>query len=180
MKLFHVEPWRSKRINKGIGAVVAMIFFCFSCVPMREKTTIPDYVIQPNGMQILGTKSLNAFIFEDMGKGVTFQHYLVSKFRKASYNEKEFTVLMNGTQFKILLYDNTEFEKYFQTARYIRLNSPTADPENDDRPAFIAMSMISDTNDDCLQEGSLFRGIAEDYLKNLKDEYQQYNEILRP
>ena len=36
---------------------------------------------------------------------------------------------------------------------------------------FIGISMITDANEDCLKENSLFYNIALKYLKNLKDEY---------
>ena len=43
-----------------------------------------------------------------------------------------------------------------------------------DQRKFIAISMINDRNEDCLAENSLFKNMAVNYLKKLKEEY--YNQ----
>lgn len=171
MRLFHVERMTHYPMNTGLLAAIVLLCACFSCATMRDRDTIPDYVIEEKGKQIIGTQPLHAFIFEDTRQDMSFQGFLVQKFRKDSRNEKVFKVTISNSEFTVLLYDNMEFDKYFRTSNYIPTTTVTASETNASKPRFVAVSMVDANNQDCLSTRSLWYPTATHYLKTLKDEY---------
>lgn len=166
--VFHVERNTKSLAIKGI-TMVLIVFLFFGCAP-RQRMSIVDYAILPKGKDVLGKKELNAFIFENYQKDITFQNFLMKKFNLNSIMENEFWITVSGQKYRLLIYDNSELEKYFVVSDFIVTNQ-NPNPIDSDAPKFIAISMLSDANDDCLSEGSLFYNIATNYLKKLKDEY---------
>ena len=75
----------------------------------------------------------------------------------------------------MILYDNDEFEKYIGTSNYTALNQETEANKTGNGSKFIAISMISSKNEDCLKTDSLYQNIAISYLKKLKDDYLKNN-----
>lgn len=167
--MFHVEPKLKTLINKGLNVLFVM-FFIISC-GIRNKMVINDYLVLPEGKMVVGNKKpLNAFIFETLNKQVTFQAFLTEKYNTDNLKDPEFWVSIDGSRYKVLVYENADLEKYFHVSDFIQANFDT-DAENNNRPNFIAISMISDHNEDCLTENSLYYNIAVNYLKTLKQEY---------
>jgi len=168
--MFHVERILRNPMYKRIASLLLMFVLVISCGISRQRTSIPDYLILQNGKSVIGNKDLNTFIFENPQKDVTFQSFLMKKFNLNSIIEYDFWITISGEKYKMLLYDNSELEKYFTVSDFIVLNQNPVTIDSD-YPKFIAVSMISATNDDCLSEQSLFYNIATNYLKDLKDEY---------
>lgn len=171
MKLFHVERIIKTRTFIGLIGLIGCLTLGISCASMRDRDTIPDYIIREGGMSVTGSGALHAFIFEDVRQDATFQGYLVAKFRQNDLRERMFPVNVSGQSFKILYYDHTEFEKFFRSSDYIPTVTITAEQENQNKPRFIAVSMIDDANQDCLSETSVWYATATEYLKKLKDDY---------
>lgn len=174
MKRFHVEQKKKGRANARLFVLIAVLTLAFSCGPVQDRTTIPDFLIEPNGKAVIGSGPLHAFVFEDRQERITFQAYLVSKLDSRTYNETTYPIEIDGNRYRLLLYDNSEFEKYFHLTKYIPTYSRNATEENVARPPFIAVSVVSDRNDDCLAENSIFRNIVTQYLEDLKSEYESY------
>lgn len=170
MKLFHVERASASRIYKGLIPLLASLLF-HSCATMRDRDTIPDYIIREGGKSVTGSGPLYAFIFEDTRQDATFQGFLVAKLRHNDTRETEFPVTISNTRFKILYYDNADFEKYFRASDYIPTVTVTAGEDNINKPRFIALSMVDESNQDCLSPQSLWYNTATEYLKKNKDEY---------
>lgn len=169
MKMFHVEPISIRRMLTGLAMILLLL--TTSCATMRDRDTIPDYVIREGGKNVIGSAPLNAFIFEDTRQDVYFQDFLTYRFQKNNMAEKVFEVDISGSRFKILLYDAAEFEKYFRTSDYIPTVTVTAVELNAGKSRFVALSMVDASNQDCLSENSLWLATATQYLKKLKDEY---------
>lgn len=168
--MFHVERFRRSLMNTAISAVFLFFFIASGCRGTIQRTTIPDYLVLPNGKEVLGKKGLHAFIFENIQNKITFQTFVMNKFALNNYRETDFWVTIDGAKYKLLIYDNSELEKYFTVSDFIVTNLKPESLDTDS-PKFIAISMISATNDDCLDEKTLYYNIATNYLKNLKDEY---------
>lgn len=171
IKMFHVERSLLELMNKGKILFFLLFFVILSCGITKQKMVINDYVIVPNAKEILGNKGLSAFVFENNKKILPFQQFLTNKFKLDSYQEKEIWVTIEGDRYKIILYDNDELEKYINTSDFtVAIQNP--DVVNVGSTVdFIALSMISSRNEDCLVEGSLYENIAVKYLKQLKDEF---------
>ncbi len=167
--MFHV-----KRIMPGIVikriSVIILLFFLFSGCAARQRMTIPDYVILPDGKDFLDKKGLNAFIFENLQNNFRFQDFLINKFTLSSVRDNDFMITISGEKFKVLVYDNNELEKFFRVSDFIVTNQ-NPNPLDADAPKFIAISLLSETNEDSLSETSIFYNLAVNYLKKLKDEY---------
>lgn len=168
MRMFHVERIARRLIFR---AIVVGCLLLSSCATMRNRDTIPDYVIREGGKTVVGSGALNAFIFEDIRQDVYFQDFLIYRFRKNNLAEKTFEVDLSGQRFKILLYDTAEFEKYFRSSDYIPTVTVTAGEQNSGKSRFVALSMVDESNQDCLSEKSLWFATATEYLKKLKDDY---------
>ncbi len=169
--MFHVKPTSKTRIFKGIAALLFLFFVLQSCVGARATVQIPDYIIVPDGKENLGGKTLNAFIFENNVKAnLQFEQFLAVKYKSANYFEREIWVTINGDKYKLIVYDNSDFEKYFNSQNYSPINEEARNERYSQRK-FIAVSMISSRNEDCLAEGSLLQNISINYLRDLKNEY---------
>ncbi len=169
--MFHVERQKQTSMNKRITALLLFLILCSSCNVSRQTVQIPDYILVPNGKEILGNKGLNAFLFENNTKNLTIEKFLSIKFKGENYYATEFWITIDNKKYKLLLYNYDEFEKYFNSANYAVINLQPENSQNGEQRKFIAFSVINDKNEDCLADDSLFQNIVVSYLKKLKDEY---------
>lgn len=169
--MFHVELRRINRIFKATTAILLLLFVLQSCVVAKPGYQIDDYYVSENGKEILGTKPLNAFIFENNLKNLPFEQFLAVKYKLDSYLTRDFWVTIDKNRYKILVYDFAEFDKYFGTANFAAVDQENIANIVGGQPKFIAISMITDSNEDCLSDKSIFQNMAINYLKKLKDEY---------
>lgn len=172
--MFHVERTLVSLKNKGIVVILFLFLIFSSCIAARQTIQIPDYILVPNGKEVIGNQNLTAFIFENNLKKMPIEQYLSAKFKTDNYLEKEFWITIDRDKYKIIIYDYAEFEKYFESANYSVKNEEPENAKSEEKRKFIAISMINSRNEDCLSDKSLFQNIAVKYLKNLKDEY--YNQ----
>jgi len=170
-KMFHVKPSVKNRIVKGIVPIFLMIFLLQSCVGARTAFQIDDYYIAPNGIQILGTKPLNAFIFENNLTNLPFEQFLAAKYNLNNLLSREFWITIDGSKYKLIIYENSEFDKYFGYANFAAMNQENLANTVGGQPKFIAISMVNEFNEDCLSDKSILQNVSTIYLKNLKDEY---------
>ena len=156
--------------------IIYNLFFIFiSCGIARQRLEIADFLIVPNGKEIIGNKSLNAFVFENNLKNIPFQQYITTKFKSNNLLEKELWISIDKDKFKLIFYDNDEFDKYFGTSNYTAINQETEANKFGNNSKFIAISIINEQNQDCLVGDSLYQNIAISYLKKLKDDYLKNN-----
>jgi len=172
--MFHVEPIRSSLMNTRNLAALGIFFVLFGCGISKVSESIPDYIVRPNGKEIIGNKGLSAFIFENNPTIIPIEQYLSIKFKTDNYTAKEFWIVIDKSKYKLFVYDYDEFEKYFGSSNYAVVNEFPDVVKKGDQRKFIAISMVNFYNEDCLSENSLYRNIAVNYLKKLKDEY--YNQ----
>lgn len=173
--MFHVKPTYSFLTHKGIAVIGVFFFLLSGCVGSRQTTQIPDYILVPNGQKILGnSESLTAFIFENNTRNLPIERFLAIKFRTENYLNTIYPVLIDNNKYQLILYDNADFEKYFNSANYSVIHLQPQDDQSDQQRKFIAWSLININNEDCLRENSLYQNIAVNYLKKLKEEY--YNQ----
>ena len=78
---------------------------------------------------------------------------------------------MNQDKYKLIVYDNADFDKYFIEANYSQINEEAKNDLYYSQRKFIAISMINAYNEDCLADDSLLQNVAINYLRNLKNEY---------
>ncbi len=170
--MFHVKRYFKNPIIKREILILCIGVFFISCIARKATIQIEDYLLVPNGKQIVGNpQPLTAFIFENNTKNMSIEKFLSIKFKKENYYSLEYTVTIDRNHYKIILYDNSEFEKYFDSSNYSVINLQPEDATVETQRKFIAFSMVDDENKDCLLEGSLLQNLAINYLKNLKDEY---------
>ena len=169
--MFHVERTLSTAINKGKPLVFLLFFAVYSCGTMKPNVQIEDYLLVPNGKEIVENKALTAFVFENNKRQIPIEQYLSWKLNIDTYNQNEFWISIDNKKYKLIVYDYTEFEKYFNSSNYAVKNLEPGNVEIQDKRDFIAISMINSYNEDCLLEGSLYQNLAIKYLKKLKDEY---------
>ena len=169
--MFHVERQIKSLMNKRITAFLFLFVLFSSCNVSQQTVQIPDYILVPNGKEILGNKGLNAFLFENNTKNLTIEKYLSMKFKGENYYTSEYWITIEKNKYKLIVYSNDEFEKYFNSANYAVINLEPENAQNGIQRKFIAFSVINDKNEDCLANDSLFQNIVVNYLKKLKDEY---------
>lgn len=170
--MFHVKRIIQTRVFKGMAAVLLLFFIMQSCIGARATVQIPDYLIVENGKENLGGKNLHAFIFENNVKApLQIEQFLAQKFKSANYFEREIWVTMNQDKYKLIIYDNADFDKYFIEANYSQITEEAKNEKYYSQRKFIAISMINAYNQDCLADDSLLQNIAINYLRDLKNEY---------
>lgn len=168
---FHVEQITKSPVIKRFLLFLTIFYLLQSCIGVRAGYQIDDYYVSENGKDILGTKPLNAFIFENNLKNLPFEQFLTVKYKLDNYLTREFWVTIDQNKYKILVYDFAEFDKYFGTTNFAAVNQENIANIVGGQPKFIAISMINDANEDCLSDKSIFQNMAINYLKKLKDEY---------
>ncbi len=173
-EMFHVERNSKSTMNKGKILAFLFFFIVCSCGTMKPNVQITDYILVPNGKEIIENKGLTAFIFENNKRHIPIEQYLSAKFNTNNFNQNEFWISIDSQKYKLIIYDYTEFEKFFNSSNYAVLNLEPENVQIQDTRDFIAISMINSYNEDCLAEGSLYQNMAVKYLKKLKDEY--YNQ----
>ncbi len=169
--MFHVELIQSSLINKGKRVSLFLFLFLIGCGITRQRMEISDYSVLEQGKSIIGNKNLNVFVFENNQRKVIFQQYISTKFKTKSLFERELWVSIAGDRYKLLFYDNDEFDKYFGFSNFTVVNQETEVNRITNASKFIAISVINSKNEDVLAEESLSRNIVINYLKNLKDDY---------
>ncbi len=173
--MFHVKRHTAAIANKGKFIVFLFCFLLINCIGARQTIQISDYILVPNGKEILGsTTGLTAFIFENNTKNLPIEKFLSMKFKSENYFNTEYWIVIDKSKFKMIVYDNAEFEKYFNSSNYSVINLEPQNDQIDQQRKFIAISMINANNEDCLRDDSLFQNMTVNYLKKLKDEY--YNQ----
>ena len=170
--MFHVKLIVLSAVNKGITLFLLFVFL--GCGIARVTPQIPDYLLVPNGKELIGTQPLNAFVFENNPTKIPIEQFLSDKFKTDNYSQKEYWVTVDKDKYKIIVYDYSEFEKYFGSANYAVMNEYPDNAKKGDLRKFIAISVINSYNEDCLSDRSLFQNTTVKYLKKLKDEY--YNQ----
>lgn len=169
--MFHVERLLLKPIVAGKISMISLFFLLYSCGVSKVGYQIEDYYIAENGKEILDTKPLNAFLFENNLRNIPFQQFLALKYNLDNLQAQEIWVIIDGNRYKMIIYENSEFDKYFGFGNFSPINTENVANIIGNQPKFLAVSMISDRNEDCLQSKSLFYQVCTNYLKNLKDEY---------
>lgn len=170
--MFHVERNLSGAVNKRKVLSLFILFVFTCCISSRQTVQISDYILVPNGKKITGTNSLVAFVFENNQKKIPIEQYLSLKYNTDNFQENQIWVVIANDKFKIIIYDYSEFEKYFQSANYSVINQEPESNKTGDARKFIAISMVNAANEDCLANNSLFQNSALKYLKKLKDDYR--------
>lgn len=169
--MFHVEHKIKTLFRRGFF-LFCIVMFAASCITPRHTVEINDYILLNNGKEILGKeKGLTAFMFENNPRKIPFQQFVANKYDVGSYHDVSYWVTIDGNRYKVFVYENSDVEKYFDISEFMVSNVETDANIIGSRAKFIALSMINASNEDCLAENSLFRNVAIQYLKQLKDEY---------
>lgn len=154
--------------------LVAFLFFTailVSCGIQKPKYFIEDYVLVPNGKEILGSTGLTAFVFENNKKNIPFQQFLAIKYKLQTLNEREIPFVLNNTNFILHVYDRDETLKYINTFDFAVKNQIPDLSKMGNQDDFIVLSVTNDTNEDCLNDNSLYQNSTIKYLQNLKEAY---------
>jgi hypothetical protein len=172
MIVFHVERFTKPLVRKGFFVFIAVLVSAVSCITPRHTVQIQDYTLLRNGKTVLGQQAgLTAFVFENNQRKIPFRQFLGDKYNLGNYTDVEYWVEVEGQRLKVLLYDNAELEKYFDTSVFMVSNVEPDMAIVGSKANFIAISVINSNNEDCLIDGSLYQKMAIQYLKNIKDEY---------
>ncbi|MFZ4435282.1 MAG: hypothetical protein ACOYOR_02105 [Flavobacterium psychrophilum] len=167
--MFHVERNKKRLINTAFALI---LWACsMACSGSRNTVQIQDYLLVGNGIELQSHVPLTAFVFENNQKNPPIEKFLSLKFKLSNYFDKQFWVTLNNAKFKLVVYDAAEFEKFIGSGNYAQINQEPENAKYGNQPKFIAFSMVSSTNEDCLSDQSLYQHLALTYLKNLKDDY---------
>jgi hypothetical protein len=153
------------------AVLLVCINLFLSCGGARSTVQITDYLLVSNGIELQKNTPLTAFVFENNQKNPPIEKFLSLKFKNSNYFDKEFWVTIQGNKCKLIVYDAAEFEKYIGSSNYAQINQEPENAKYGNQPKFIAFSVVSATNEDCLSDQSLFQQVALTYVQNLKNEY---------
>ena len=169
--MFHVKLINGSRVLKGVAILSLLLMILQSCIGARATTQIPDYLLVPNGMEKVGGVPLTGFIFENNVKAtLPIEQFIAKKYNSANYFEREIWITIDKNKYKLIVYDASDFEKYFNSANFSPMTEEAKDDRNSTRK-FLAISMITDYNEDCLAENALLQNRCVNYLRDLKNEY---------
>ena len=175
LKLFHVEL----HSFKPCFFRCVVVLFCFvmapSCGVARSKIEIHDYIVMPNGMPISNTKSLNAFVFENDLNNQPFQDFISNTFHSNSLVNKSVNFKIEDVNLKLWFYDADDFERYFPSNTFVAANQENVAQKIGNSNKFIALSVTTNDNQDCLIPENLLYQKTITYLKLLKLNYFQKN-----
>ncbi len=166
--MFHVE--RMKKIKYILLFIVGITLS--GCAVQKQKVQIQEYTILRGGKPILGIKEgLTAYVFENNKRKIPFGQFIGNKYGIGNFTDIEYWVTIDNKKFKVYVYENAEVEKYFDTSAFIISDVVPEASIIGSRANFIALSVISAGNEDCLSSESLYYPMVIEYLDNLRKEY---------
>lgn len=174
-KLFHVELHSLKILFFRCAVVLFCCAMTLSCGVARSKIEIHDYIVMPNGMPISQTRTLNAFVFENDLNNQPFQDFVSNAFHSNSLRNKSVNFKMENVSLKLWFYDADDFERYFGSNTFVAINQENMANKTGNPNKFIALSVTTDDNQDCLIPENLLYQKTIAYLKSLKYNYFQNN-----
>lgn len=160
-----------KPMNTKLTTFIALFFLLVSCGINKPRYTITDYVLVPNGKEILGNAGLTAFVFENNKRILPFQQFLVNRYQLQTFNQREIPFTINNDRFVLHVYDTDEVTKYINTFDFVVQDQIPDASKMGVQSDFIVLSVVTDKNEDCLNDNSLYQNIVITYLKNLKAAY---------
>jgi len=173
MKMFHVERYIKTLLQKGFFVFLIVTLF-LGCITPRHTVEVGDYLLLPNGKEILGRENgLTCFFFENNQAKMPFKEFLIIKYSIGYTDDISYNVDLEGKRFKVFLYTNDELMKYYDLSQFMITNIETA-PNKITSANFLGLSVIDEYNNDCLSEGSLYQGPIIKYLRDLKYEFNNY------
>jgi mRNA-degrading endonuclease HigB of HigAB toxin-antitoxin module len=95
--------------------------------------------------------------FENNLKNLPFEQFLAIKYKLNNYLTREFWITIDGDKYKLIVYENSEFDKYFGFSNFAVQNQENIANIVGGQPKFIAISMINEFNEDCLSNKSMFQ-----------------------
>ena len=169
-----------------------VLVFLNSCIPIRIAPSIKDYKLTKGKRFKKGLPKKSVFVFEDPKEADEFYNYINTKFQLRNYFvDVEVPFYIDDRAFYFSFYEveiPTKTINLIPLALDVALNQATdMDPVFDEAHTsrvgnwYIAMEVFSDTEKDCLREGSVSRDIVLSYLRDLKNEYlatDNYNEVV--
>jgi hypothetical protein len=157
MKMFHVERNIKTLLLKGFFVLSVSLLFS-GCITPRHTVEIDDYILLQEGKEILGRDTgLTCFMFE--------------KYRLGATEEISYNIVLDEKRFKVFLYTNDELMKYFDLSQFMVSNVETEVNRVGSSANFIGLSVIDESNNDCLAASSLYQNLVIKYLKELKYEF---------
>jgi hypothetical protein len=169
--MFHVKPYKKTLGIKGVFLFFALNLILSGCSAPRQLVDVSDHVLMKNGKPVLGNDGLTAFIFENNPRKIPFQQFVANKYDIGKYVDVEYWTIIERRRFKVMVYENVDLEKYFDTSNFVAANVEPDVNVVGSKAKFIAVSVISEFNEDCLADGSLYQNMIINYLRNLKKEY---------
>ena len=158
-------------VNSRLVGIIFLFIISVSCGIHKPQYVIDDYVLVPNGKEILGNSGLTAFVFENNKKILPFQQFLINHYKLQTFNQREIPFTINNEQFILYVYDRDETDKYINTSDFVMKNQIPDASKLGNQSDFIVVSVTNNKNEDCLKDDSLYQNTVIKYLKNLKEEY---------
>ncbi|WP_220473485.1 hypothetical protein [Flagellimonas aequoris] len=182
--------------NPAIMKRFLLVFFAFiflsSCIPLRIAPNIKDYKITKGKRFKRGLPKKTIFVFEDPKDADEFYNYINTKFQLDDYYvDVQVPFEVEGKTYFFSFYEVEIPTKTINLIPFVV--DGILDQAADMDPIFeevyttrtgnwyIALEVFSDTEKDCLKEGSVSRDIVLPYLRYLKNEYlatDNYNEVV--
>ena len=170
---------------------LGVLFLC-SCIPLRIAPNIKDYKLTKGKRFKKGLPKKTVFVFEDPKEANEFYHFVNTKFQLSDYYvDVQVPFQAEGNTYFFSFYE-VEIPTKTLNLVPIVLDGVLSEAANID-PVFeevyssrtgnwyIAMEVFSETEQDCLMDGSVSRDIVLPYLRQLKNEYlstDNYNEVV--
>lgn len=173
--MFHVELKKSRILKKGKRISFFLFLFFVSCGISRQKTEIPDYLILEHGKSNSDKIQLNAFVFENFQRKISFPEYISMKYKTQSIFERQIWVKIEDSRYLLNFYDNDEFDKYFGLSNFTLIHQETEANTILNASKYIAISVVDENNQDALADQYLAKNIVMTYLQNLKEDYLKTN-----
>ena len=170
-KMFHVEHRFPKHV-----LTICFVICQLSCGISKPKIEIQDFAILSDGMVVGKNKSVNAFVFENNLQNKPFQDFLVMHFKTTSLSNRIISFKINQIPLKMLLYDQDDFERFFGVNNFVAQNQENITNKLGNINKFVAISVVTEDNQDCLDQNNLLQQTVIDYLQNLKKLYLKSND----
>ena len=171
---------------------IFVLIFVSSCIPIRIAPNIKDYKLTKGKRFKRGLPKKTIFVFEDSKNANEFYEYINTKFQLNDYYvDVQVLFLVDGQTFYFSFYEveiPTKTINLIPLALDVALNrAADTEPIFEDAHTsrignwYTAVEVFSDSEKDCLLEGSVSREIVLPYLRELKTEYfatDNYNEVV--
>ena len=153
-----------------------VLFSVQGCFPVKSVPDVSGFtIVEGNENSKNELERLNKFMFQVYRSSIIFERYLDDRFEnEKGFNPKNFRVKVEGVWFNFSVLSEDETSKYIDFTDFVFKKEDPELVKDGKTKYFIAITVVTDENEDCLKIDSFYRYIISNYLNEIRMGFKAY------